>query len=218
MEIDVCDYKGGPVKKAQLSPAVFEVPVKRALLHEVITAYRASIRGGNADTKTRAEVSGGGIKPWKQKGTGRARAGSIRSPLWRKGGIVFGPHPRSYEQQLPKAKIKAALYQALSVKAKSGHITVIDITGIFVEKEKPKTAKVAHMLRAFKAQGKKTLLIVDHPDERFMRASRNIDTLLVREAQQLHAYAVLDSDRILITEPALQILETRTSKENSSIV
>lgn len=209
MEMDVFNYKGNAIKKVELPSQIFDLPVNRGLLHEVITAHRASIRAGTASTKTRVEVSGGGAKPWRQKGTGRARAGSIRSPLWRKGGITFGPKPRSYMIPIPKKKKRAALCQALSEKVRTGECALIDTSNIFSDDEKPKTRKIVKMLRNIKVYKKKVLLIVDKKDDIFFRASRNIRNFSIFEAHILHAYAILNADNVLITEEAIEKLKER---------
>lgn len=209
MEMDVFNYKGNAIKKVELPSQIFDVPVNRGLLHEVITAYRASIRAGTASTKTRMEVSGGGAKPWRQKGTGRARAGSIRSPLWRKGGITFGPKPRSYMIPILKKKKRAALCQTLSEKVRTGECTLVDTSNIFADDEKPKTKKIVKMLRNIKVYEKKVLLVVDKKDDIFFRASRNIRKFSIFEAHILHAYAILNADKVLITEQAIEKLKER---------
>lgn len=209
METTVLNHKKEAIKTIELPPGIFEAPVSAGFLHEVVQAYRASIRAGTASTKTRTEVSGGGKKPWRQKGTGRARAGSIRSPLWRKGGITFGPKPRSFHVAMPKAKISRGLCQALSDKNKTEKLVCIDLSELFSGDDTPKTKKVARALEQLGAAGKKILYIVDKRDAAFERVSRNIAGFSSIEARMLHAYAVLAADTVLITEPAVRALEER---------
>lgn len=209
MEINLYNYQGKTTGKTDLPQAIFESPVNKGFLHEVITAYRAGIRAGTASTKNRSEVAGGGRKPWKQKGTGRARAGSIRSPLWRKGGIIFGPKPRSYVQAISKRKIQSAICQALSDKIKSGDLIIIENLGIFASEDMPKTKKVIRMLRDLKMLGKKVLTVTDVLDEKYMRASRNIARQKIVEINQLHAYAILAADKLIMTKPAVSVLSRR---------
>ncbi|MBD3272537.1 MAG: 50S ribosomal protein L4, partial [Elusimicrobia bacterium] len=189
-----------------LNPAVFEQPINRTVLHEVITAYRASLHTGTASTKTRSQVQGGGKKPWRQKGTGRARAGSIRSPLWRKGGVIFGPHPRNYTQRLPGKKIKKGLFMALSHKFKSGDIRVVDLSAIFGNDEKPKTKKIIQMLQSLDAINKKTVIVDDGFDNHFFRAARNIKRLNLLHVKQLAAYSVLVNQRVVMSTRAVEYL------------
>ncbi|MFH1379185.1 MAG: 50S ribosomal protein L4 [bacterium] len=213
MEVNLYNYKGKEVRKTELPAEIFEQPVNKGFLHEVVTAYQAGIRAGTASTKKRPEVSGGGKKPWRQKGTGRARAGSIRSPLWRKGGIIFGPKPRSYAQYIPKKKVQAALYQALSDKMSSGDLTVVDTLNIFSSGDTPKTKKVINMLKDLHVLGKNLLVITDSVNDAYMRASRNVPFHNLIDLKFLHAYAVLARDKIIITESAVKLLTDRLKRK-----
>ena len=167
-------------------------------LHEVITAFLANQRAGSADVKTRAEVSGTGKKPWKQKGTGRARHGSMRSPIWRHGGVAFGPTPRSFRQDLPAAKRKLALAHALSAKFIADSIVVLDNFDI----KEPKTKAVATVLKTLEA-GKKPL-IVSSRDGKLETAGRNIAGVLQMVPADLNAYVVLNSSKVIFTKEALE--------------
>ncbi|MBI3292371.1 MAG: 50S ribosomal protein L4 [Elusimicrobia bacterium] len=194
--------EGDPQGQMSLPPQIFGgARVSVPLLHEVTTAYLANRRAGTASTKTRSEVSGGGHKPWRQKGTGRARQGSIRSPLWRKGGIIFGPKPRSFAIPVPERKRHTALQQALSVRAAEGAIVVVD--GVLLPE--PKTRHLAQWCaRCHLSAG--SLLVIDRSSEELKRASRNLATLEVTEVASLNAYSVLRAKRVVFTRPALEHL------------
>ncbi|MBN1622301.1 MAG: 50S ribosomal protein L4 [Endomicrobiales bacterium] len=207
MEITVYNMQGKESGKMDL-PNIFDVKSSNTLLHEIVTGYLANQRAGTHSTKTRAEVKGGGIKPWRQKGTGRARAGSIRSPLWRKGGIIFGPEPRDYYQNIPRKKKKLSLLMALSEKAKGKNVIVVDSVSI----DKPKTKNVVQILENLKIQGQKVLLIVDKLEEKLKIASRNIQGLLVEEYSTINTYQVLWVNKVVITSEAVKKLEEKGNK------
>lgn len=198
------DVQGNPQGEGSLPEALFGAKVSPVLLHEVVTAYQSRTHRGTACTKTRAEVRGGGRKPWKQKGTGNARAGSIRSPLWRKGGIIFGPRPRSFSLHFPYPKGRAALLQALSAKAGRREVAVIESFSI----TEPKTRGVAQLLRKMGVEGR-TLLVTDNGMEILQRASRNMPDITVRRAQDLNAWGVLQADRLIFSRAALEALNQR---------
>ena len=159
-EIEIYNIKGKSVGKIELDKDIFNGKVNEPILHQVIRMYEANQRQGTASTKTRSEVSGGGRKPWKQKGTGRARAGTIRSPLWRGGGIVFGPHPRDYSYQVPKSVKRLALISSLNAKLNDKNMIVIDE----IKLDKAKTKEIAAALRNLKAE-KKPLLVLEEKNE-----------------------------------------------------
>jgi len=202
METKVLNTQGKEVKTLKLSEAVFGVKPKITFLHEVVIATLANRRSGTAETLRRGEVSGGGRKPWKQKGTGRARAGSNRSGLWRKGGIIFGPHARSYRQYLGKVKRHAALVQALSARHAEGALQVIDSLSI----EKPKTAALAAILNALKVPFKKSLIVVEAQNAALTKACRNLEGVILVVPGDLNAYDVLKANRLVMTEAALNVL------------
>ena len=204
MEAQILNAEGKEVGKAELPEAVFGVKPQPTLLHEVVTAFLANQRDGNAHTKTKSEVSGGGHKPWKQKHTGRARAGSTRSPLWRKGGVVFGPKPRSYRQELPRAKNLLALAQALSARQADGTLRFIETPSL----KKTKTSEMASLLKAVKAEGR-TILVLAKADASLARASRNIPDLSLRLAADLNAYEVLGARSVVFTKDSLKNLGSR---------
>ena len=202
MDTKVLNAKGEEVKSLKLSEKVFGVKPKTTFLHEVVIATLANRRSGTAETLRRGEVSGGGRKPWKQKHTGRARAGSNRSGLWRKGGIIFGPHIRSYRQYLGKTKRRAALVQALSLCASGGSLQVIDSLKL----AKPKTSEFAGILNALKIPYKKALVVIEAQDAALTQAGQNLAGLRVAQVSELNAYDVLKSHRLVITEAALNAL------------
>lgn len=205
MEIQIVDIKGKEVGKMKLPAEVFEVKPSKGFLHEVITNFHTNQRSWTAHTKTRSEVSGGGRKPWKQKHTGNARAGSNRSPLWRKGGIVFGPRfvgSRRVEQ--PRRKSRLALAQALSSRASQGDLRVVDKLAL----DGAKTKQVAEFLKALGA-AKRSLVVVEQFDGNLARASQNLCGLKVMLASNLNAYEVLACDKLIVTQAALEKIRSR---------
>lgn len=206
METTLYDLKGQETGKVTL-PGIFDVRISPALLHEVITGYLANQRAGTHKTKTRGEVSGGGSKPYKQKGTGNARRGSNRSPLMRKGGIIFGPRPHSYTQNLSQQKRRLSLEMALASKAKDGNLLMVD--GFSVSE--PKTKKVVEILKNLKLEGKQVLVVSDRFDTAAKTASRNIPDLALVPASSINSYLVLWADKVVLTRAALEILEKISS-------
>ncbi|MCX5715428.1 MAG: 50S ribosomal protein L4 [Candidatus Omnitrophica bacterium] len=181
-------------------------PVNKAVLYQVVKMYQANLRQGNSSTKTRAAVSGGGRKPWKQKGTGRARAGSIRSPLWKGGGTIFGPHPRDYSYTVPQKMRTEALRSSLNSKYNTDAVTVVESLVV----EKPKTKEFIKLLLGLKIDSeKKTLFVVDKIDENLRRASRNIKQAGLRRAADLNALDVLNFEKLVVTKPALAVLNEK---------
>ncbi|HWP64520.1 MAG TPA: 50S ribosomal protein L4 [Candidatus Limnocylindria bacterium] len=179
-------------------------PVRSHLLYEAVKSQRASWRAGTHATKTRGQVSGGGKKPWKQKGTGRARAGSIRSPLWPGGAVVFGPQPRSYEYRLPRGARRAALRAALASRHGEGRLTVVDA---FVLPE-PKTKRVLEALRGLGLEGS-VLIVLPEVDPLVLRAARNLPDVKVVAEGGLTPFDVLGHRHLLVTQPALERLAVR---------
>jgi large subunit ribosomal protein L4 len=193
------------VGEIELSEAVFGAEIKPYLLHEVVVWQLAGRRQGNACTKTRREVRGGGKKPWRQKGTGRARSGSRRSPLWRGGGVAFGPKPRDYSYTLPKKVKKAALKVALSDKLKEQKLTVMrgfDLSGI-------KTKAFVEVLKRFSTDD--ALIVTAGPDLNLEKSSRNVAKIKVLRAEGLNVYDILRYDRLLLLEPAVARIEEALS-------
>lgn len=189
-----------------MNPAVFAAGVNQRLLDLVHKAYAANLRHGTADTKTRKEVRGGGKKPWKQKGTGRARHGSIRSPIWRKGGIVFGPHPRDYTVHIPKSMRLQALISALSLRGEQKNIMLLEDARL----DQPKTREWVKVVKSLPLQGKRALCVVKELSEFLKRASQNLVHLVnIQEARDLNAYDVLQREKLIIEEQALPLIERR---------
>ncbi len=209
METKVLNMTGKEAGNITLADNVFAAKVKPTFLHEVVTAYLGNQRSGTADVKTRSEVSGTGKKPWKQKGTGRARHGSMRSPIWRHGGVAFGPTPRSFRVDLPAAKRKAALAQALSAKMAEGNVIVLESLSV----KEAKTKSLVSILEALKADRKPLLVTSSYDDKNLFLAARNIEDLSLFNASDLHAYAVLNSGKIIITKEAAEAISKRFDKE-----
>jgi len=205
--VDIYNIKGEVVGKAELSGEIFEGTVNEVLLHQVMVNYLANRRRGTAKTKVRSEVSGSGARPWRQKGTGRARAGSNTSPLWRRGGTVFGPKPRDYSYSLPKKAKRAALISALSSKLKDDNIRVLDK----LELARIKTKDMITILRALKAENR-SLLVLSAPDDKVKKSSHNIADFHLRAPLNLNTGDVLNNEKLLITKEALSILEKRLLK------
>ncbi|MBU2573992.1 MAG: 50S ribosomal protein L4 [Elusimicrobia bacterium] len=195
METKLLNLSGIEVGKYELPEFFFARKPDPHFLHEAVKYYMANKRRGCASTKTRGEVSGGGRKPWKQKGTGRARSGSNRSPIWRKGGIVFGPRPRSYKESMPEAKRRGALLEALAVKHAGGAVLVME--NFDVKEARTRTFK--EMYKTLGLTGKKTLFIMDKPVRNFIQASRNIPGAGWSVAGNLNAYEVLHHDFLIFT-------------------
>lgn len=189
---------GKPAGEAVLDPEIFGVEPNLPLMHQVVTAQMAAARSGTADTKTRNEVRGGGRKPWRQKMTGRARHGSIRSPIWVGGGIAFGPHPRDYAQRTPKKMKRLALRGALSARASEGSVRVVQR----IDWPEPKTKRAVALLDAIDASGK-VLVVVGSGDAVVERSFRNLPRVKLMRVDQLAAYDVLWSDVVVFTQDTL---------------
>ena len=202
MEIDVINIKGEKIGSATLPENIFNAKINLPLMHEVVNWYLANWRQGTHSAKTRAEVSGSGKKPWKQKGTGRARAGSIRSPLWRHGGVIFAKKPREFSYPMPKKKVRLSLLSALSSKAKDNSIMVLDELKL----DTPKTKKVAEIIKNLKIKGK--VLLVSKRDKTLNLASRNIANLFLHDVTDLTTYDVLNADKILFTKESIERCST----------
>ena len=202
MQIDVVNSNNEKVGALELSDDLFGGTVKSDLIWSAVVQENASERRGTHATKNRALVSGSGKKPWRQKGTGRARVGEIRNPLWRKGGTVFGPMPRSYAYDLPKKVRRGALVAALAQKLGDGAVTVVDR----LESSDQKTKTTAELLKRLGATGK-TLVIDVTPNEGFTRSARNIDGVRVVATNRVTARDVIDTSRVVTTKNALEKLQ-----------
>jgi large subunit ribosomal protein L4 len=194
--------QGEQVGEIALADAVFGVEVNEAAMHQAVLAYLANRRIGTAATKSRAEVRGGGRKPWRQKGTGRARHGSIRSPIWKGGGVVFGPQPRSYRMSMPKQVRRLALRSALTSKTSSGSLIVLDHLAM----ESPKTREMAGIFKNLNT-GRKVLLVLDVPQENVIKSARNIPGVKTINARQLNVYDILNSESLVMTRDAAALVE-----------
>jgi len=198
--IRVRDSRNESVGEVDVTDAVFDRAVRKSLLHEAVVAYRAGQRRGNHSTKTRSEVRGGGRKPWRQKGTGRARHGSIRSPIWRKGGIVFGPKPRDHSYSIGRQKAKHALQMALTVKAKEDRIVVVDS----LELEAPRTREMAALLERLEVDDGRVLIYDPVGDETLALASRNIPGVDIVTGYGLSVYELLRHDWLLTSRAGIE--------------
>ncbi len=204
IELTVYNYNGEQVDKLSLEQERFGGEVKKALLKDAILMYEANRRVGTACTKTKAEVRGSGRKPWPQKHTGRARAGTVRSPLWRKGGVVFGPKPRDYYYQMPKKARRQALRSAILGKLLDGEITVIEGFGEF---NKPSTGKMAEILKSLGINESCLIIAKDDSNQNLRKSARNIPGIAFMPASQLNAYEVLKRKRLLITKDQLSNIQ-----------
>ncbi len=202
MQVKVYNKSANEVGTLKLDDAVFGCEYNEALIHQVVVAYQANQRQGTKSALTRTEVRGGGIKPWRQKGTGRARQGSIRAPQWIKGGVVFAPKPRDFSKKVNK-KMKAQAYRsAISYKVANNELTVIDELTL----EAPKTKLVAEVLKNFK-MGQKTLLIVSGDAADIVRAGSNIENLTIVDASLSNVYQLVSNVAVLATKDAIKQIE-----------
>ena len=193
-----------PVGVIELPVAIFAEPLREHLLYEVVKMQLANRRAGTAATKTKGKVRGGGRKPWRQKGTGRARAGSIRSPLWVGGGTIFGPQPRSYSYRLPRQARQIALRSALSLKRQEGRLLVVDK----LEVPEIKTKRVVELLRQLAVE-ESVLIVIPDKDERIEQAARNLPQVKVLRVQGLNVYDLLRYRYLLLTQGAVDRLAER---------
>jgi large subunit ribosomal protein L4 len=202
MQLDIVNNENQKVGSVDLRDEVFGGRVNRDLIWESVVRANAAERQGTHATKNRALVSGSGKKPWRQKGTGRARVGEIRNPLWRKGGTVFGPQPRSYEYQLPKKVERGALRAALAQKLRDGHVVVVDTLAA----EEVKTKAAAEMLKRLGITGKAVLVDIA-PDEKLARSVRNLAGVTMLASARLTARDVVHADRLVATRGAIEKLQ-----------
>ncbi len=205
--VDVVSVTGEKAGEKNLSAEVFEAPLREHLLYETVKWQMNARRSGTACTKTRGEVAGGGRKPYRQKGTGRARQGSIRAPHWVGGGTVFGPRPRSYATKLPKKARRAALRSALSAKLRDGELMVVD--ELRLEDHKTKSARA--MLQSLGLWEKKLLIVVPRIDLFLDRSTRNLPFVKVLPVDGLNVYDLLDAEVVLCTQAAVEMIEERLS-------
>ena len=200
--LKVVNMKGEEVGSIELSDKIFAADINEAVLHAATRAYLLNQRQGTQSTLTRTEVSGGGKKPWRQKGTGRARQGSTRSPQWTHGGIALGPKPRSYRTDLNKKTKRVALYSALSDKVANGNLIVVDK----IETESFSTKTMVAMLNALGAE-KKTLVVLPEADKTIVKSFANIQGVKTSLYNTINVYDVLNADKFIVTEAAVKMLE-----------
>ena len=199
--IKLFNQNGSEVGNLELNENIFAANVNADALHQVVVALLANKRQGTQSAKTRAEVRGGGIKPWRQKGTGRARQGSIRSPQWIKGGIVFAPKPRDYRVSTPKSMRKVAMVSALSSKVQEGEMIVLDSLSF----EAPKTKNMVEVLKAFDA--KKTLIVTAESNEVLYKSARNLEGVQIMPVNNINVYDLLKFEKLIITKDAVSKIE-----------
>jgi len=209
MKLKIQDTKGKSQGELEVKFELIENSKGEQAVHDAVTAYRAAQRSGTACAKTVGEVRGSNKKPWKQKGSGRARAGSVRSPLWRGGGVVFGPRPRDFAKKINKKTRQLALRKALSERLKAGDIIVLDSINIAA----PKTKEMVALLAALKIDGS-TLIVQSDVSKNLMLASRNVPDLTVTTSDDLNTYDVLRPDKLVFTKAAFEEVEARLKKDN----
>ncbi len=201
-KVSVLNIKGEKAKDITLNKDVWAIEPNDAVLYDAITLSQSSLRQGTAATKTRSEVSGGGAKPWRQKGTGRARQGSRVAPNWTGGGIVFGPHPRSYKVKMNKKERRLALKSALSYKVLNSELVVVDNFAL----ESNKTKEVKNILNTLGAT-KNVLIVVDELNDNLILATRNLKNVILLASDEINTLDVVSADKMIITESALKNIE-----------
>ncbi len=201
--VDIYNTRNEKVGEVGLNKEIFNVEVKEHLLHDVVRMQLAARRGGKACTKTRVEVRGGGSKPWRQKGTGRARSGSRRSPLWRGGGVIFGPKPRDYSFKLNRKVKKQALAMALSARLHEGNLVVLDA----FEMEAIKTKDFMGVMNVLQIEN--CIIVTDQANEKLQKSSRNVNGFKVLPVDGLNVYDILLHKKLVLVQPAIDTLEKR---------
>ena len=202
LNVKVFNQEGAEVKDLELNEAVFGIEPHKQAMFDMVLLQRASLRQGTHKVKNRTEVSGGGKKPWRQKGTGRARQGSIRAPQWRGGGVVFGPTPRSYKFKLNRKVRRLALKSALSTKIIDNEFMALEA----IKFDAPKTKEMVKVLANLDAPTK-TLIVVDEIDENVARSANNIPGVKLLDARRVNVYDILNSDKLIMTEAAIKSVE-----------
>ena len=201
-KVALYNTEGDQVGEIELNPSVFDVEINETLMHNAVLMHLANRRQGNASTKTRSEVRGGGRKPWRQKGTGRARHGTIRSPLWVGGGTTFGPRPRNYGFTMPKKAKKLAIKSALTSKVKSGSLKILEKLTF----EEPKTKEMVRVLNSLKAADK-VLVVTGESNSSVVKSARNIPGVKTLPAYQLNVYDILNCKNLILTQEAVNRAE-----------
>lgn len=202
--LEIKDAKGKAAGKAELSDAVFGIQPNMHVMHRTVKAQQADWRQGTANTKTRRHVSGGGKKPWRQKGTGRARQGTIRAPQWRGGGVVFGPHTRDYHQKVNRKEIKLAMRSALSAKLADGEIILVKP---FEWGEKPCTKDAVAALKALGVDNQRVTLVIENEDVDTFLSFRNISSVDILPVNDINTYEILDNKKLVIVDSCLKYIE-----------
>lgn len=210
-EINIVNLQGASVGRLTLDPAVWGGRVNLGILSQAVAMYRTNQRSGTASTKTRGDVSGGGKKPFKQKHTGRARAGSTRSPLWRHGGSIFGPRPRNMHYRLPQAIRRRALLESLKGKLQDAQLVIMDQ----LVAEAPKTKPFSQMAKTFQVE-RRSVIVLDQPSEALVKSLRNLATFELCSAANLNAFDVLNADKVFVTKSAFERLESRMKEPDAS--
>ena len=210
MQVPLFNQAGETIAQVELRDDIFGIEPNTSVMHQALVRQLANARQGTADTKTRGEVSGGGRKPWKQKGTGRARQGSTRAPHWKGGGVVFGPHPRSYEQRMPKKMRRLALRSALSAKAAENQIRVIDAFNL----EAPRTRDMDAILGNLNCDTT-ALILLPTADEMVTRSARNLDGVKTLRASYLNVRDLLNYDYLVMSREALRAIEQHLGEERA---
>ncbi|OGX29592.1 MAG: 50S ribosomal protein L4 [Omnitrophica WOR_2 bacterium RIFCSPHIGHO2_02_FULL_67_20] len=208
MDAKIFSLQGKEVGQLSLDPALWDGPVNTAVLVQAVAMYRTNVRAGLASTKTRGDVSGGGKKPWKQKHTGRARAGSTRSPLWRHGGSVFGPRRRDMSYRLPQTIRRIALLESLKGKLRDQELVVLEQ----LEAASPKTKPFGGLAKTFKA-ARASVIVLHEPTEALLKSLRNLASFELRQAANLNAFDVLNAHKVLVTTSAFEQLEQRVKEK-----
>lgn len=201
-KINMINMKGESAGEIELNPEIFDVEINEHAVYTVVKNLLANRRQGTHSAKTRAEVRGGGRKPWRQKGTGRARQGSIRSPQWKGGGVVFAPKPRDYSYTTPKKIRRIAMKSVLTSKVQEKELIVIDSLSL----DSPKTKDMVNILNTIQAD-KKALIVIRRPDENIIKSARNIPTVMTTNANTLNVYDILKYNSLIITKDALDEIE-----------
>jgi len=208
MKLDVVDTKGKSAGSVNLNKAIFDGKVNETLMHQAVVIYLANQRDGLASAKTRAEVRGGGKKPWRQKGTGRARVGSSRSPIWVKGGVTFGPKPRDYSKRMPQRMKTLALKSALNAKLKDEAIVVLKDLSL----SSHRTVDFCKIMKKLKLTDNKVKLVIEKMDDNIRLATRNVAKVDIVRSSDLSTYAALDCKKLVFTIAALEGVQERISK------
>jgi large subunit ribosomal protein L4 len=206
-EFDVYSTKGQKVDSVKLNAKIFDGKVNKTLMHDAVKMHLANQRAGAASTKNRAEVSGGSKKPWKQKGTGRARTGSIRSPLFKGGGVIFGPRPKDYSYSMPKKAKKVALVSAINAKINDGNMIIVED----IKLDNIKTKDFVAIFKKLKVEKKKVLVIVSDLDKNTALSARNIKNICLKTAENFNMYDVLIAEKLIITKNSLEKINKRVT-------